>query len=188
MLRLNVRLDIQQARQSLAGLEREVNKAAARALKRVATTARKEADQEIRQRLNLKSATVKAALNIEQVGRALVYDIIASGKPIALKDYGARMTRKGATFQVGKGHPRRVYKRLGRTGFIVPMLGGHVFVRTTADPPGPQKAKIQKAYGPSIPQYFVSRFVRERMLRIARERWPIEFKRELAYRVARAGG
>jgi len=121
-----------------------------------------------------------------QIGRALIFDIVASGKPLPLREYGARMTKRGATFQVKKGTARRVYQRQGQPGFILPRFGSNVFVRTSPEPPGPPKAKIAKVYGPSIPQYFVTRFVRERMERIARERWPIEFEREVRFRVQRA--
>lgn len=188
MLKFRCSLDIAQARRSFAGMGREVNKAAATALRRTATTVRKEADQEIRKRLNLKSGTVKQALVIQMVPGRLIVEIVASGKPVPLKDYGARQTRKGATFQVAKGKGRRVYQRQGRTGFIVPRFGSHVYVRVTPDPPGAARAKIEKVYGPSIPQYFVTRFIRERMLRVARERWPIEFAREISYRQRRAAG
>lgn len=185
MIRIDVRLDIARARKDFEKLGQQVNKAAAVALNRTATTARKEADQEIRKRLNLKSATVKGALNIEKVRKKLLVEIVATGRPIALRDYGARTTKKGATFQVGRGVPRRLYKRQGRTGFVVPSIGGHVFVRVGPNPPGPRDAPIRKVYGPAIPQYFVTRFVRERMTRIAKERFPIEFARELKFRASR---
>lgn len=186
MIKVNVKLDIEQARASLTGLRKEVNKAAIRALERVATTARKEADQEIRERLKLSSAAVKNALKITKYRNVLVVDIDATGKPIALREYSARETRQGVTFQVSKSKPRRVYRRQGRTAFLIDKYGRHVYVRVTPDPPGKPKAKIQKVYGPSIPQYFVTKLVTGRMERVAIARWPIEFDRELAYRVARA--
>lgn len=186
LLNVDVRLDIQQARAAFKGLEKKVNAAAAVALQRVGTTARKEADQEIRKRLTLRSATVKEALAIRRLPKRLIVEITASGKPIALKEYRARKTKKGATFQVAKRNPRRVYLRQNRPGFIVDRLGGHVYVRTGPNPPGPETAKIKKVYGPSIPQYFVTRFVRERMMASINERWPIEFSRQLKYRMSSA--
>lgn len=182
MIRVSVKLDIQAARANLVGLEKQVDKAAIRALKRVATTARKEADQRIRSRLNLSSATVKRALRIVPHGKHLIVDIVADGGPIPLRDYSARMTRKGATFAVKRGAGRKVYRRQGNPGFIVDRFGRHVFVRTTPDPPGPQKAKISKVYGPSIPQYFLTKLVTEQLRRVVLERWPVEFRREIAFR------
>lgn len=186
MLKISVRLDIQRARRELAHLKKEVDKAAIVALGRVATTVRKEADQEIRRRLSLKSSVVKEALRIKKYRNVLIVDIEASGKPIALREYKARPTRKGVTFQVVKGRPRRVYLRQGRPGFLVDKLGRHVFVQVTPDPPGPARHKIKKVYGPSIPQYFVTKHVTKTMMKTVAERWPIEFAREIKFRVAKA--
>jgi hypothetical protein len=186
MIRVNVKFDIDRARRDFANLGKEVNKAAVRSLERVGVTARKEADKEIRKRLKLKSSTVKESLRIVKGRPNLYVEIVASGKPIALREYNANRTQKGVTFKVAASMPRRLYKRQGRVGFIVPKFGSHVFVRTGPNPPGAPEAKITKVYGPSIPQYFVTRFVRERMLRIAKERFPIEFARELNFRASRA--
>ena len=188
MIKFNVKLDIQSARASLKGMEKEVNKAAIRALTRVATTARKEADQEIRQRLTLSSGTVKQALKITKHRGVLIVDIDATGKPIALREYKARETRNGVTFQVAKGKPRKVYKRQGRAAFVIDKYGRHVFVRTGVDPPGKAKAPMQKVYGPSIPQYFMTKIVIGRLNRVTAQRWPIEFEREIAYRIGKAKG
>jgi len=182
VIKVDIKADIAQAKRSLGMLERDVNKAAGRALNRVATTARKYADQTIRQRLNLKSTVVKAGLNIRtpMVGghRQLIRDITASGRPIPIRDYGARGTRRGVTYAVKRG-ARKVYSRGAYKGFIVNKYDGHVFSRIEPDPPGPARAKIKKAYGPSLPQYFVTRLVIATMRRTVRERWPIEFRRAI---------
>jgi hypothetical protein len=149
--------------------------AAGIALKRTGTTVRNRAASRIRERLALRSAVAKGALSTQRIGNGMTLLIIASGRPIPLRDYGARMTKKGATFRVSRSGGRKVYKREGRTGFIVQSRGGHVFVRTTDDPPGPARAHIQKAYGPSVPQYFVTKIVISAMEETARERWPVEF-------------
>jgi hypothetical protein len=188
VLKVSVKLDIERARRELKGLEKQVNMAAARALSRVATTVRKEADQKIRTRLSLSSATVKQALAIRKHGKRLMVDIEASGRPISLREYKATETRKGVTYRVAKAGSRKLYRRGGRPAFMIDKYGRHVFVRTGPNPPGPADAPISKVYGPSIPQYFVTRFIRERMKAIAVERWPIEFKRELQYRVNKSRG
>lgn len=189
-MRVSVKLDIDQARRDFAHLKGEVNKAAARALERTAVTCRKEADQEIRQRLNLRSATVKAALRIGRpLGRkSLVRDVEASGKPIPLREFAARSTRKGVTFAVRKGKgQRKVYARKGRKGFMGRgKLPDRVFVATGPNPPGPKQAPIKQVFGPAIPQYFVTKGVRERMRAAAAARWSTEFARELQFRASRA--
>jgi hypothetical protein len=184
MIKLNVRVDIQGLRQQFKGFEKEVNKAAAVSLNRVATTVRKEANDGIRERLNLKSSVVRANLKIVRpYGAArLIRDIVASGRPIPLRDYSARETRKGVTFAVARKGGRKRYIRQGQAGFILKTKGGHVFVRKGPDPKGPGTVGIKKVYGPSIPQMFVSKVVRDRLLRVANERWSIEITREINFR------
>jgi hypothetical protein len=182
-MRFNVKLDIQQARKELQNDQKEVNKGAARALQRVAITGRKVADQSIRERALLKSGVVKNALDVRipYGSRTLIRDIVATGTPIPIRDWNARRTKKGVTFAVVKGK-RKPYVRGGRPGFVVDKLGKHVFVRVTEDPPGPQKAKIAKAWGPGITHRFRTRHVQEAIDRTCRQRWPIEFDREMAFR------
>lgn len=186
MILVNVRLDIERAKRKFRGREKEVAKAALRALDRVGVTARKAADQEMRTRLTLKSAVIKNALDIKApMGRLrLIRDIEATGDPIPLRDYQARTTRKGATFAVVKGQRKR-YQRKGRPGFQVKRIGNHVFVRTSENPPGPPKAPISKVYGPGIAQRFRVKRVQQAMQKAINERWPIEFAREIKYRMSK---
>jgi hypothetical protein len=188
MIRVNFKADIDRARNSLGLLQTEVTKGAARALDRVATTVRKEGSDEIRTRLKLSASAVKERINVVRPygGQRLIRDVVASGLPIPLRDYSARQTRAGASYQVSTAKGRRVYRNKYGAGFIIPKLGGNVFVRVGPNPPGKAVAPIRKVYGPSIPQYFVTRFVRERMQRVGAERWPIEFNREMAYRASKA--
>jgi hypothetical protein len=187
-MRLNVQLDIEAARRDFRQLGNEVNKAAGRTLQRVAVTTRLEANRLIRDRLSLKSGTVRNALSIRRPfgNKTLIRDVVATGKPIPLKEYNAKATRRGVTFRIGKGKRRQVYSRLARKGFINPKFGnGHVFVRITPDPPGKERARIKKVFGPSITQGFVAKRTRERMLTVARLRWSAEFARELRFRAER---
>jgi hypothetical protein len=178
-MRYSTKVDLTQVRRYSGEVQKKyVPAAAGIALKRVGNTARKEAAVTIRERLAIKASVAKGALTMKRVGSTRVL-IIASGDPIPLRDYGARMTRRGATFRVARAGKRKVYRRQGRAGFILPSKGGHVFARIEADPPGPQKARIAVAYGPSIPQYFVTKVVINVMERVARERWPVEFSAAL---------
>jgi hypothetical protein len=186
VIKISVRLDIQRARREFAGDQKEVTKAALRALDRVSTTARKGADQEIRQRVTLKSGTIKNALTIVYpYGRLnLIRDLVATGKPIALREYQARQTRAGVTFAIVKGR-RRVYKRQGRAAFEITKYGKHVFVRLDDDPPGPAKARIKKVYGPSITQRFMTKRVQHVIKSVIDERWRLEFDREMKFRTSK---
>jgi hypothetical protein len=158
-----------------------VPRAAGAALQKTARSVTKTADQEIRQRWALSSAVVKKALTTERYNNRLMVAVVATGSPIPLRDYQARMTKMGATFRVVKAGGRKLYKRLGNAGFIIDRFGGHVFVRIEPDPPGPRKGRIKTVYGPSITHYFVSRFIRTRMDATANETWPKRFAEELNY-------
>jgi hypothetical protein len=175
-MKYGVELDLTQVKRYSSDVQKKfVPAAAGIALKRTGTTVRNRAAARIRERLAVQAAIAKGALKIQRIGNGMTLFIIASGKPIPLRDYGARMTRRGATFRVARAGGRKVYKREGRTGFIVQSKSGHVFVRTTQDPPGPARAQIKKVYGPSVPQYFVTKIVIGAMEETARARWPVEF-------------
>lgn len=174
-MRYGVKLDMSQVKRYSRDVQRKyVPAAAGIALKRVGTTARNEAAVTIRDRLAIRAAVAKGALKVQRAGPMTII-IVASGEPIPLRDYQSRMTRKGATFRVSRMGKRKLYRRQGRVGFILESKGSHVFVRIEDDPPGPKRGRIVKAYGPSVPQYFVTKVVISVMERVGLERWPIEF-------------
>ncbi len=177
MISLRVETDFSRVRRYLTDVQKNlVPKAAGIALGRVGKTVRAAASKRIREKLAIKVAVVNKAIDVKREGmRRLAVVVEASGEPIPLRDYQARQTKKGATYRVSKGGARKRYQREGRTGFIVDSRGGHVFVRVEADPPGPTKARIKKVFGPSIPQYFVTKLIWRLMEDTARARWPVEF-------------
>lgn len=186
-MRLNVKFDIRQARRELDLDRKEVNRGAARAIQRVAVTVRKVSDQKIRETIALPSSKVKAALSIAAPAgqRTLVRDVVATGDPIPIRDYGAKKTRRGVTFKVTRGGKRKVWQVQGRKGFIVDRFGGHVFTRVEDDPPGPKKGRMRKAYGPSLTHRFGTKKVQTAMDTTGRQRWPIEFDREMKFRLGK---
>jgi len=176
-VRYSVELDLTQVKKYSSDVQKKyVPAAAGIALKRVGNSARNAAATTIRARLAIKAAIAKGALKVRRIGNGMTLWIIASGKPIPLRDYDARrLSRKGVSFRVARKGARRTYQRQGRKGFILNRKGGHVFVRTEDDPPGRQKGRIKKVYGPSVPQYFVTKPVTSAMEQTALQRWPIEF-------------
>lgn len=191
MLGINVKLDIERAKRDMSHMRQQVITGAAVAMQRVAVTVRKEASLEIRDRLSLKPTQIKDNIAIYRPygGRTLIRDIKALGAPIPLKEYSANRVKKGVTYRIGKGKPRKLYIRQNRKGFINPSWGGgHVYVATGPNPPGPANAPIKKVYGPSVKQAFVARRTVQRMTRVARERWPIEFNHQLQHRSSASFG
>jgi hypothetical protein len=75
--------------------------------------------------------------------------------------------------------------RKGYKGFIVQRLGGNVFTRVGPDPPGPGKAQIKKAVGPSIPQFAATRRVQNELIGYARSFWNRELERNIKYAISK---
>jgi hypothetical protein len=180
VIAINVKVSIDDMKAKFAKNRQEVNRAAGAALQRVAITARKVADQKIRERVTLKSGDVKGAITVTFPGGrgTLIRGIQAVGDPIPLKAYQVRKTRKGMTFAVVRGQ-RKQYKRAGRPGFVIDSLGGHVFVRTASG----TNAPIKKVFGPSLTQRFGTKRVLNAITEVVNSRWAIEFERQIAYRV-----
>lgn len=175
-MQYSARLDITGIKRLASDAQRKhIPVAAATALKRVATTVRNVGAVTIRQKLAVSAAVAKGALKVERSGSKLVIYIVASGKPIPLRDYQARKVKAGVSYRVARAGKRKRYRAKGRAAFIIETKGGHVFVRTEDDPPGPQKGRIRKVHGPSVPQYFLTKAIIRAMTKTARERWPIEF-------------
>jgi len=177
---LDINFPLQELLRQVDAVRRQlVPRAAKIALARVGVTVRKQASISIREKLTIKAAVAKDAIKIRTEQGGLVLVVTASGKPIALKQYQARATKRGVSYKISKARGRRIYSNKYGKSFVIAKFGNNVFIRTSSDPPGPQKAKITKVFGPSVPQYFVTRFVREKLERVAKERFPIEFQRAL---------
>jgi hypothetical protein len=88
---------------------------------------------------------VRQALRTVPASNAsLVYRIVAKGGYTSLKEFGARQVRRGVSAAPwGKRH-------LFQHAFIVPSLGGHVFIRK-----GKGHGPIHKLFGPAIPAEMV---------------------------------
>jgi hypothetical protein len=193
---ISVRPDTSGARAYLRDLQRsEIPKVIGRTLNRTANSVKSRASRDLRTRLNLQKATIDKAISSKrsneiqtlaalELGRAW-FEIRYSGKPFPLRDYAAKQVRSGVSFKVTRVGRRSVYLRQGRKGFIVQKLGGNVFVRTDDDPPGKAKAKIEKVYGPSIPQFAATKRVQDQLIEYARDFWARELERNIRFAISR---
>ncbi len=172
---ISVRPDVSGAKDYLKRLERvEIPRVVGRALTRSASAAKSFSSRKLRERINLPKSVIDQAIRTKRSnevrGSASLemskawFEIHWTGKPFPLRDFQARSTGKGVSFKVSKRGKRKVYLRQGRPAFVIERLGGHVFVRVGDDPPGPRKAKIVKVYGPSIPQFAITRREREQLI------------------------
>lgn len=195
---LTVRPDISEARRYLNRLENvEIRKVVGRALTRSAAAAKTFSSRKLRERLNLSKAVIDRGITTrrssEVRGIASLslntawFEIRWGGKPFPLRDYAARPTGRGVTFKVAKSGGRKLYRRRGRAAFIIEKLGGHVFVRVTDDPPGPARAKIEKVYGPSIPQFAITRREREQLIAHVKQFFVTEVIRNAKFALSKRG-
>lgn len=198
---LGVRIETRDAIRFLERVEkRAIPRAIGAALRRVGTTTRAAAQRKIREEVALKAGVIRRAISIERTPRnvapdRLYIELRARGGPIPLSEYGATMTRRGATFRVKRGESKRVYRRGGRAGFIIgsrdgrrfqadDRFGGQVF--TSRPAPGPDP--LRRAYGPGIAQRFRTKSV-QRIIRVTFLReFPKRLVRELRFQVDRVRG
>jgi hypothetical protein len=195
---LTVRPDVTAAKAYLKQLEQvEIRRVVGRALTRSAAAAKTFSSRKLRERINLPKVLIDQAIRTRRSNEVrgiksldletAWFEIRWSGHPFALRDYAARPTRKGVTFKVARNGPRKLYMRQGRAAFIVEKLGRQVFVRVGADPPGPRKAKIVKVFGPSIPQFAMTKREREQLIDHVTEFFVTEVIRNAKFALSRRG-
>ncbi|AIO24413.1 phage tail protein [Burkholderia cepacia] len=187
MLKLDVRADVKGVTTSLNRYIGEQQKAVVRALNKTATQARTAAAVEVRAAgYNIKSSAIKNSFSIQRATRSnLVVVLKATGRPVALINYGARQGKNGVSVQVKAG------RTVLRHAFIATMPNGHrgVFERT-----GKQHKKvvrngkvrrsglpIKELFGPSIPQSLANESVQKALMKKIREKFPQILRHELAF-------
>jgi len=193
---ISVQPDMSAAKAYLNRLQtRDLPKVIGRSLTRTAASGKTFLSRKLRERVSLKKAVIDKAIRTRrsseiqnlialELGRAW-FEVTMTGKPIALKDFGARSVRRGVSYQVSKVRGRRLYTSKGQPAFIVPRLGGHVFVRKGPDPKGPQKVGIRKVYGPSLSQYFHSKRVQRELIAYCADFWAREIERNARFALSR---
>jgi len=196
---IRVKPDMSRAREYLSRLEkRDLPRVVGRSLDRTGKSVRSLFSKRIRDRITLKKNVVDAAIKVARsgeiqnltalnFGRAWV-ELRVSGKPIPLRDFQARATKRGVTFRVSRKAGRKRYEALGQPGFIVASIGGHVFVRKGPEPPGKPTIGIRKVYGPSLPQFLESKRERVELINHAADFWAREIERNARFVLTKRGG
>lgn len=181
MLRLDVRADLSEVRRMHKQMTgSKVPNAAARAINKTLGNVRTESVSQIRKERALSAKTVREALALQRASRARLYGaLIASGKPIPLRDYQARQTKRGVTVRVSPGS-RKLVVHAGNKAFELQKFGKHVYARV-----GKERLPIKKLFGPSIPSTFLKDKVVAAMDKVAGSNWPKRFAEELAYELSR---
>lgn len=175
-----IRFDAAKAIGNLESLKPRARRAVSRALNKTAANVRTAASSSIRRRRALSAKVVRDAMAIRRASPAkLVSSLVVTGKPIPLRDYKARQTKKGVTAQVSPGK-RKLISHRGNRAFIVQKIGGHVFARE-----GKERLPIKKLFGPSLPSTFVQEEVRTAWTATAREALPKRLAEEVRFELSK---
>lgn len=175
MIEVDVRADVAAVMRQLAGLSTQVvEPAAAAALNRVAVTTRRVAIKSIVDETGIRANAVRQRINISRANRnQLEARLKAQAYAPNLANYAARQVKGGVSANAWRN--RKVY----RGSFLAPKKR-LVFTRV-----GPKRLPIKALRGPSVRKQFM-RLPSERVMRqTIAERWPIEFAREVRFRLDR---
>jgi hypothetical protein len=180
----DIRPDLNELKKFATDMQRKrVPAVAARAINKTLGNVRTEASKQIREERTLKANVVRDALTISRASRSrLIGALYATGRPIPLRDYAARQTKKGVTVSVTRGQRKRV-SHAGNAAFFVGRLGGNVFARE-----GKGRLPIKKLFGPSIPSTFVKDKVIAALDRVGRDAWRKRFAEEWQFELGKLRG
>lgn len=186
----------------LAALQRQYETAAgrmaageSRAVKRAGTTVVARQARAIAQTVNLKIGTIKKSIVTVKTPTAadprIVFEV--RGEGIALREFGARQTRKGVSVLVLRGGGRKIVPG----AFMAKGYGGNlqVFRRTglakrlmkAGRYAGKLREPIEKLYGPDVYSQYLKDAIQAVGAETWRERLPIELERETEFALKHAG-
>jgi hypothetical protein len=176
MIGITVKSDVVAVRRQFAGLGRQIDLAASRALNRAIASARTVAVRDLSRSTGIKpQAAIRDRLPIKQASPdRLAAEIGVHAYTPNLVRFAARQTRAGVSASAwGK---RKVYR-----GTFLGNNGRTVFKRA-----GKARLPIKPVYGPRLAKEFVEPAVIRAMNTVAGERWRKELNHELQRRAQMA--
>lgn len=176
-----IRFDTSQVLKTLSEIPRgPARRAIIRGLNKTAANVRTSASSAIRKRRALSAKTVREALAIRRAtAQRMVSSLVATGRPIPLRDYKANRTKRGVTVRVSPGK-RTLVQHRGNKAFIIDKIGGHVFARE-----GKARLPVKKLYGPSLPSTFLQQEVRAAWTATAQEAMPKRLAEEMRFELSK---
>jgi hypothetical protein len=176
-----ITFDVSQVLKNIGEIPRgPARRAIVRGLNKTATNVRTAASVAIRGKRSLSAKVVKDAMAIRKANaQSLVSSIVVTGKPIPLRDYKARQTKKGVTVLVTPGK-RTLVQHHGNKAFTIGKLGGHVFARQ-----GKARLPVKKLYGPSLPSTFLQQEERAAWTAKAQEVMPKRLAEEMNFELSK---
>lgn len=175
-LTFDVRADLDAVNRALAGYRNGARTVLRRSLNRTLTPVRATAAREVAADLKLRVGTVRKSLAMRRATNAVLRALVeASGRRIPLIEFRARQTRRGVTYDLGRG------RGLAEHAFVAVMRSGHrgVFRRV-----GKSRLPIVELRGPSIPRVFLQQKIIAALRGQAGRTWATEVQRQLRYFLA----
>lgn len=167
----SVKVDLAPLEAALRDVPRLAEVAAARALNRVATTARAQASRAISAETGLKVNEVRDHLSLSPArtssgGETVVTITVPPWAPNLIR-FTARQTKAGVSANAWR--TRKVYR-----GTFIANKGRTVFKRV-----GKARLPIEPVHGPSIPRQFIKGYAMDAIRNTMAERYGIEFERAM---------
>jgi len=174
VIKVSVKLDIQAMKRDCANAQKEVNKAAARAINRAADGARTVAKREVSAATKIKISDVNKRLSVTGARPTyLIADLDAHPYSPNLSKFRPTQNAKGVAASAWER--RKTY----RHAFINPRTG-QVVTRT-----GNERFPLKGLRGPSVPSTFMRPEIVEKIEQAAIARFTKEFESDVTRRLAR---
>ena len=139
---------LRQIERQLKGIPGAMPTVMSRGINRTAGPALTQIIREMAASLNLKSKAIREKVDLKKATRSRwTATIKLSGRRIALKEFGARQTRRGVSYKIQKSGAKQQIE----SAFIATMSSGHtgVFKRK-----GKSRLPVQELRGPSLGRAF----------------------------------
>jgi hypothetical protein len=187
-MEISIKHDLHKITKHLNDLQKQVvPQAAARALTRTADQVMTAAAKSISAETGIKQSTVKKHLiRIKAHRNKLQAEVVAKKYAPNLAEFmsgtqiSQSLDRKGKGVKAKAWGKRKEYPHtfIGRGKNSGKML---VFARTSDK----RTARLKTIYGPSIPQTFIQRHVHDALVKLAHERWQVNFDADLKFYLSR---
>lgn len=172
MISLDVRGDMKEVQRHLTAVQqKQVPKAASRAINKAITKARTNTKRLVSRAMGVQQKRIKGDFNIRRASRTVLSGTLYSrGRPIKLIYFKSTRQLKRGVKSSAYNKPR-VYD-----GTFISKVGNHtgVFKRK-----GTSRLPIKELYGPSVPETMADKVIRDKMGTTGRRVFRDEFRRQL---------
>lgn len=187
-MEIKVKSDLAEARRLFSGYDSAtINKAAARALNRVAESAQSQGIKAIAAKTGMKQKDVRAVFQLSRATWSRLRAIVsARGRTFNLIRMNPRKTAKGFRYRAwdGKTYEARGAFKVNDTWIARRDTRSGKFIRSRKKPTKHGQVLVPM-FGPSAPRTFAQPYIMEPLVLLVRERFGEQFAKELAYYLQR---